>query len=151
MNASNPAQPGADGTRGWSRFLHGVCRKHPLLTAGVALVAVAAGISVGWVLSFLPPHPLKVKCDQIQKGMTRAEVEAILGPPSRGPFEDRVRKFNSDVEEVQQILYWDEILADVSVSFTPDDWRVVSSGFTENSHAAATRRFARSVLDWFRW
>jgi hypothetical protein len=53
-------------------------RRRKLLVVLAGLAVVAAGVVVLW------PRPDRItreNCDRIRPGMTRAEVEAILGPP----------------------------------------------------------------------
>jgi hypothetical protein len=54
-------------------------RRRKLLVALVGLAVVAATVILLW----LPRDPITLKnFDRILKGMTRAEVKAILGPPN---------------------------------------------------------------------
>ena len=79
-------------------------KKSRLLIATVPLVIV---VTLG-VLAMLPPSPgvTKAKFDRIEKGMTRAEVEAIFGRP-REP-----------IPTIGGWLYWDS-----------DDGSVAAFGF----------------------
>jgi hypothetical protein len=57
-------------------------RRRKLLVALVGLaVVVAAGAVVLWPQAAPPSRVTRENYDCIQEGMTRAEVEAILGPP----------------------------------------------------------------------
>jgi hypothetical protein len=53
-------------------------RKLLLVLAGLAVVFCAAGAFLLWVQ---PSSVTRENCDRIKAGMSRAEVEAILGPP----------------------------------------------------------------------
>src|SRR5262245_65798224 len=61
-----------------------------LLGAGLALVALALAFT-DWALS-LQAGVTEANCKRIRAGMTVAEVEAILGPPSSNnpPFDEVV-------------------------------------------------------------
>jgi hypothetical protein len=69
----------------------GAMRRRKLIGAVGLAVLIAVGAFVAW------PRPQRItreKFDRIQDGMSRAEVEAILGPPgdyTTGPLEMRDR------------------------------------------------------------
>jgi hypothetical protein len=60
-------------------------RKHLLLIVGTT--AAFVGLTLG-ALAMLPERPgvTKANFDRIKNGMTRVEVEGILGEPSRNPL-----------------------------------------------------------------
>ncbi len=69
-----------------------------LVVAGVAVVLVMAGVLV----ALLGPWPCRVtraNCERIKEGMTRAEVEAILGGP---PGDYRTRPNEADAFAVSE-------------------------------------------------
>jgi hypothetical protein len=90
-------------------------RRRKLIVAAVTVpaVLVAAGVVLLW-----PPEDriTRENCDRIHEGMTRSEVEAILGSPGdyrtgRGEEEMQEEGWSPDNEgSIQRLAGWQEVI-----------------------------------------
>lgn len=64
------------------------------------------GLPLYFHLAFLRPHPLKVQYDQIEVGMTLAEVEEILGPGT--PVENVPENRDGPIVTGDALFLWEE-------------------------------------------
>ena len=100
--------------------------KRLLVVAALSAVAFAAAVgtrsALDWHRSCL--HRAYVtRFEKVQKGMTREQVEAIMGPPSGKPHEIHV--FNADFREIRWALFWYDGQGGFEVTFSSDDGLVI--------------------------
>jgi hypothetical protein len=136
-------------------------RKRKLLVAlaGMA-VMIVAGLVVLW-----PTQPNRItqeNCDRIKKGMSRAEVETILGPPGdyrTGPGQgvlawDPILDGTTRHNECTNRSNWAGDTGWVSVDFENGDGTVWASEFIESKRIAQhplENLLWRAKRQWHRW
>jgi hypothetical protein len=123
-------------------------------------VAVAVGVVVLW-----PTQPNRItqeNCDRIKKGMSRAEVETILGPPGdyrTGPGQgvlawDPILDGTTRLNECTNRSNWAGDTGWVSVEFDNGDGTVRASEFIESKRIAQgplENLLWRAKRQWHRW
>ena len=134
-------------------------RKLLVVLAGLA-VAVAAGVVVLW-----PSQPSRItqeNCDRIKKGMSRAEVETILGPPGdyrTGPLQDvlvwhPILDGTTWHDQCTNSSAWVGDTGWVRVQFNNGDGTVFASDFFESKRIAQhplDNLLWRAKRQWQRW
>lgn len=111
-------------------------RRHLLLVFLIP-AALLLSITILIVCYWPPPHPPQinwVNANRIKPGMTRTDIEAILGPPNK-----RVTQRSGYPGEYEAV--WESAEVCISVWFHKEGARIVCSGTPEPEESSLWKKF----------